>query len=126
MNAIVHNRRLSFHRLFLVGIAAGLPFAAQAGEPASEPTRAQPTVISVVVSYSDLNLADPVGARTLYSRLKRAAGKACGNRPSPPELRAAKEYLDCYDLALTKAVNRVDSQQLYALHAGRGRQKTLG
>jgi len=125
MNTIVHNLRLSFGRMLLIGIAAGLPIAAQAGEPASEPTRTQPIEISIVVSYADLDLTNPVGARTLYARLKRAAGKACGNRPSPLELRAAKEYLDCYNLALTKAVNRVNSQQLYALHAERGRKTTL-
>jgi len=126
MNTIVHNLRRSFGRMLLIGIAAGLPFAAQAGDPTSEPTRPQPTGISVVVSYADLNLADPAGARTLYARLKRAAGKACGNQPSPLELSASSAYRDCYDRTLNKAVSRVNSQQLYALHAERGRQKTLG
>lgn len=126
MNTIVHNLKRSFGRMLLISIAAGLPFAAQAGEPASEPTRAQATSISVVVSYADLNLADPAGARTLYARLKRAASKACGNQPSPLELSASVAYRDCYDPTLSKAVNRVNSQQLYALHAERGRQKTLG
>ncbi len=122
MNTIVHNRRFSFGRMLLIGIAAALPFAAQAGEPA----RAQTTDISIVVSYADLDLTGEAGARTLYARLKRAAGKACGNRPSPLDLRAFREYQDCYDLALNKAVKRVDSKQLYALHAKHDRQATLG
>lgn len=121
MNTIVHNRRLSIGRMLLVGIAAVLPFAVQAGEPA----RAQLAVNSVVVSYADLNLSEEAGARTLYARLKRAAQQACGHRPPPVELKASRAYQDCYESALTKAVNRVDSQQLYALHAGRGRQTTV-
>jgi UrcA family protein len=121
MNIIVYNRRSFVGRMLLVGIAAGLPFAAQAGEPA-----AQSPGISVVVSYTDLNLSDPAGARTLYARLKRAAAKACGNRPPPIELRASMEYQDCYNLALNKAVKRVDSKQLYALHAEHARQSTVG
>lgn len=122
MNTIAHIRRFSFGRLLLIGIAVGLPFAAQAGEPA----RAEPTGVDIVVNYADLDLSEPDGARTLYARLKRAAGKACGHRPSPLELREFRAFQDCYDSALTKAVQRVDSKQLYALHSGRGRQATMG
>jgi UrcA family protein len=121
MNTIVRNRRFLFSRMLLLGIAAVLPFAAQAGEPA----RAQLTVNSVVVNYADLDLSEQAGARTLYARLKRASAKACGHRPPPIELKASRAYQDCYDLALNKAVKRVDSQQLYALHAERGRQTTV-
>jgi len=122
MNTIVHNRRLSFSRMLLVGIAAGLSLAVQAGEPA----RAQHIDSSVAVSYADLNLADPAGARTLYARLKRAAGKVCGNQPSPLDLSASMAYQDCYDSALDKAVKRVGSKQLYALHAERERHTMQG
>ena len=122
MNTIVHNRRFSFGRMLLVSIAAGLPFLAQAGEPA----RAQLTVSTIVVSYADLDLSEQAGARTLYARLKRASAKACGHRPPPIELKASRAYQGCYESALTKAVKRVDSQQLYALHAEHGRQTTAG
>ncbi len=122
MNTIVLNRRLSFGRMLLVSIAAGLPFAAQAGEP----TRAQPPGSSVVVSYADLDLSEQAGASTLYARLKRASAKACGHQPPPIELKASRAYQDCYNLALNKAVDRVNSQQLYALHAKLGRQTTVG
>jgi len=122
MNIIPHYLRLSFGRMLVIGIAAGLPFAAQAGEPAG----AKRIESSVVVSYADLDLANPAGARTLYARLKRASAKACGHQPPPLSLRAAKEYQDCYGSALNKAVKRVNSQQLYALHAEQERQMTLG
>ncbi|HET6566233.1 MAG TPA: UrcA family protein [Xanthomonadales bacterium] len=122
MNAIVHNRRLSFGRMLLLGIAAALPLATQAGEPASS----QLTVSSVVVSYADLDLNNPAGARTLYARLNQAAKKVCGHRPPPMELHALKLYQSCFDSTLNKAVKRVDSQQLYALHAERSRQSTVG
>jgi len=122
MNTIVHHRRPSFrHMLLLVGIAITLPFAVQAGEPAPAHT----VDMGVVVNYADLNLTDPAGARTLYARLKRAAEKVCGNRPSQMELRASMAYQDCTDNALNKAVDRVNSQQLYALHAKRGRQDAV-
>ena len=122
MNTIVHHRKFSFGRMLLIGIAAGLPIASQAGEPVS----AKHIESNVVVSYADLDLSDPAGARTLYARLKRAAGKACGHQPPPLDLRASKEYQDCFESALTKAVKRVDSQQLYALHAEHSRPETLG
>jgi UrcA family protein len=121
MNTIVHNRKLSFGRMLLIGIAAGLPFVTQAGEP----TREYRISSSIVVSYADLDLSEPAGAHTLYARLKMAARKVCGHRPPPMELHASMAYRDCYDSALNKAVRRVDSQQLYALHAMRGRQTTV-
>jgi UrcA family protein len=118
MNAVVHNRRLTFRRMFLVCIAAGLPIAIQAGEPAR--VEVDGTRVSIVVSYADLNLSERAGASTLYARLKRASGKVCGNKPSPLEVRAFRSYQVCFDNTLNKAVDRVNSQQLYALHAERG------
>jgi UrcA family protein len=153
MNTINHHRRFLFVHIFLVGIAAALPFAAlaaeltnelaaeltnelaaelttelaneAASEPASETTRSLRINNSVIVNFTDLDLNDPAGARTLYARLKMAARKVCGYQPPPVELRDLKEYQDCFDHALSKAVKRVDSQQLYALHAER-RKTTVG
>lgn len=122
MNTIVHKRRFPLHRMLLAGIAICLPLAAQAGEPAG----GNLITSSLAVSYSDLDLSDPAGARTLYARLKRASAEVCGHQPSPLEPSAWKEYQDCYNLALNIAVERVNSQQLYALHGGRRRQTTAG
>ena len=130
MNTIVRNLKLSFGRMILVGIAAALPFVTQASEPASNPsteqTRSLRVASSIEVNYSDLDLADPAGASTLYARLKMAARMVCGYRPPPLGISAAREYRDCYESALTKAVNRVNNRQLYALHAEHGRKTTVG
>ncbi len=130
MNTVVRNCKLSFGRMILVGFVAALPFVTQASEPASklptEPMRSLRMANSVEVSYTDLDLADPASASTLYARLRMAARKVCGHRPPPLGISAAKEYRDCYESALTKAVNRVDNRQLYALHAVRARKATLG
>lgn len=122
MNTIVHYRKLALGRMLLIGIAVALPIATQAAEPATS-LRINS---SIVVDYADLDLNDAAGARTLYARLKMAAKKVCGHRPPPVELQASMAYQDCYDSALTKAVKRVNSKQLYALHAERGRQTTVG
>lgn len=121
MNANAHTRRLSIGRMLLIGIAAGLPLATQAGEPA----KSLLINSSIVVSYADLDLNEPAGAHTLYTRLKQAAKKVCGHRPPPMDLDASKAYQDCFQSALNKAVKRVNSQQLYALHAKQGRQETV-
>jgi UrcA family protein len=100
-------------KALLVGIA-GLCFAlsAQAGDDAAPGTiRTQ-----VVVTFDDLNQASPAGARTLYARLKSAAQQACGNRPDGRDLQGYMDYQACYDKALDKAVRKVDSAQLQALH----------
>lgn len=134
MNTIVRNPKLSFGRMILVGIAAALPFVTQASESASEPgsnpsnetTRSLRMASSIEVSYTDLDLADPAAASTLYARLKMASRKVCGHRPPPLGISAVREYRDCYESTLTKAVNRVNNRQLYALHAEHGRKTTMG
>ncbi len=130
MNTIVRNPKLSFGRMILVGIAAALPFVTQASEPASnppnEPTRLLRIASSIEVSYTDLDLADPAAASTLYARLKMASRKVCGHRPPPLGISAVREYRDCYESTLTNAVNRVNNRQLYALHAEHGRKTTMG
>jgi UrcA family protein len=123
MNTKVHNRRLSAGRMLLISIAAALPFATQAGEPSR--VEVDGSRVSVVVNYADLNLTERAGASTLYARLKRAAEKVCGQKPAPLELRASAAYGDCFESTLNKAVERVDSQQLYALHAEQGGQATV-
>ena len=96
-----------------IGIAS-LCFAlsAQAGDGmAGDAVRTQ-----VPVSYDDLNLSNPAGARTLYARLKSAADEACGGRPSWRDLQGYRNYQSCYESALNKAVSKVNSGQLQALH----------
>jgi UrcA family protein len=100
-------------KALLVGIAS-LCFAlsAQAGDGVATGTVRN----QVPVSYDDLNLTNTAGARTLYARLKAAADRACGNRPSGRDLQEYLNFQSCYDSALDKAVRKVNSGQLQALH----------
>ena len=109
-------------RTLLLAIASGLSLAAQAGET---PHPDQVTT-SVRVSYADLDIADAAGARTLYARIKSAAREACGPEPAVLDLRDAAGYNACYEQAVAKAVNRVGSEQLQALHAARSGKSRAG
>lgn len=122
MTPTVPNRKLAAVRTLLVGLAASASLAAQAGEPA-QPSE---VVTRVTVGYADLDLAAPDGARTLYSRLRAAAHEACGPAPLVREHREWADYRACYDRALNEAVRKVDSQQLYALHAERTGRSAVG
>lgn len=115
MKFIAQDRRHMFVRTLLLGVAAGLSLGAQAGETSLAPRVSH----SVVVSYADLDLAEADGARKLYARLKAAARQVCGPVPSVREHRETADYQACHARALSKAVNRIGSQQLYALHAAR-------
>ena len=106
-------RKQVLTRTLLLGIASGLSLAAHAGE-AQHPKE---VTTSVKVSYADLDISHAAGARTLYARIKSAAREACGPEPAVLDLRDAAGYNACYEQAVAKAVNRVGSEQLHALHA---------
>ena len=95
--------------------------AAQAGDAAT----AGPSYRSVVVSYSDLDLDGVAGNKVLYARLSAAAERACGMEPSSRDLRRRSQYRTCYDSALDRAVDKIGSRELQALHRT-GAAHTLG
>ena len=115
MNTTATRRKQLLARTLLLGIASGLSLAAHAGE-AQHPNQ---VTTRVKVSYADLDLSEAAGAQTLYARIKSAAREACGPEPAILDLRDAAAYNACYDQAVAKAVNRVGSEQLNALHAAR-------
>jgi UrcA family protein len=92
---------------------AGFATTAQAGDPAG----AKPHYDSVVVQYSDLDLNGVAGNKVLYARLSAAAERACGNDPHARDLQRRMQYRACYDSALNRAVDKVGSRELQALHA---------
>jgi len=100
-------------RTLLLGIASGLSLAAHAGDT----RHPNEVTTSVKVSYADLDISHATGARTLYGRIKAAAREACGPEPAVLDLRDAAGHNACYEQAVAKAVNRVGSEQLHALHA---------
>jgi UrcA family protein len=122
MNFIAQDRRHLFVRTLLLGVAAGLSLGAQAGETSPAPRVSH----SVVVSYADLDLTGPDGARKLYARLRAAAREVCGPVPSVREHRETADYQACHERALSKVVNRIGSEQLYAVHAQRSRAASAG
>ena len=92
---------------------AGVTTTAQAGDAA----RANPRYDSVIVKYSDLDLSSAAGARALFARLSAAAESACGNAPGTRDLQRQAQFRACYESALQRAVDKVGSRELQALHA---------
>jgi UrcA family protein len=115
MNATAKRRQQVLTRTLLLGIASGLSLGAHAGE-SQHPNE---VTTSVKVSYADLDISGAAGARTLYARIEAAAREACGPEPAVLDLRDAAAYGACYEQAVAKAVNRVGSDQLHALHSAR-------
>jgi UrcA family protein len=122
MNGPTTRRKQVLTRTLVLGVASGLSLAAHAGEAP------HPNVVntSVKVSYADLDISHAAGARTLYARIKSAAREACGSEPAVLDLRDAAGYSACYEQAVAKAVNRVGSEQLHALHAAQSGKSRAG
>lgn len=98
--------------LLATAATLGLAAAAQAGEAGRAPGHH----VSVVVDYSDLDLASSAGNRTLYARLSAAAARACGSTPPMQDLRQRAAYYECYESTMSSAVDAVGSRELQALH----------
>ena len=87
---------------------------------AALPSLAAPPVYekSIIVRYSDLDLARAEGARTLYGRIQNAARRAC----SPEEYgiySLRQNYRACVTKAVREAVGKVNKPTLTALHQAR-------
>src|SRR5262245_3548933 len=69
----------------------------------------------ITISYAELDLSKPAGARVLYQRIERAALEVCNNFAEPfSEMRAKKS--SCFEDAVANAVTDVNREQLYAIH----------
>jgi UrcA family protein len=128
-NTIV--RRLSMNastspriiRHVLAGLAiVCVSLSAQAGGP----VHPGPTANTVIVDYSDLDLTDAGGIKTLYARLQYAAERACGGEPTVREMWAKQIYRQCFERALNDAVLNIDDATLRALHDNANRRSTVG
>lgn len=113
MNAFATTRRHTLVRTVLLGLAGGLSLGAHAGEA----QRSTEVTTSVAVSYADLDIASAAGAKTLYARIRSAARKVCGPEPSGLDLHGMAAYDACFQGAVSRAVHRVGSDRLQALHA---------
>lgn len=96
----------------MIAMAATTGFAAtaQAGEASANHYE------SVVVSYSDLDLNSAAGNKALYARLSSAAERACGRTPSTRDLELKAQYRSCVENKLNRAVDKIGSNEMQALH----------
>ena len=122
MNATATRRKQVLGRTLLLGITGGLSLGAHAGET----RHPNEVTTSVRVSYADLDISGAAGAQTLYARIKSAAREACGPEPAVLDLRDAAGYNACYEQAVAKAVHRVGSDRLQALHAAQSGKSRAG
>jgi len=91
---------------------AGIASTAQADDAGQSSARYD----SVVVKYSDLDLDSAAGTKALFARLSAAAERACGNAPHARDLQRQAQFRACYDRALNRAVDKIGSRELQALH----------
>jgi UrcA family protein len=68
------------------------------------------------VSYADLDISKPAGAKVLYRRIEAAAEQVCGNE-GRRNLSAMTRDRACIDEAVATAVARVNSVALRDLHS---------
>lgn len=73
---------------------------------------------TVRVSYHDLDIHSPGGAKALYARLKRASTTACGvdSYVVLGSIERVMESKQCYRETLDRFVQRIDSETLDRLH----------
>jgi UrcA family protein len=75
----------------------------------------------ITVKYGDLNLSNPQGAATLYSRIQAAAKDGCWQFEGPG-IQATLQYNGCVDEGIVGAVTQVNNPALsavYSAHAGK-------
>ncbi len=100
--------------IFAALLVVALPSLSMAASPS------QFEKVKIQVSYSDLNIHSEAGARVLYSRVERAAEKACSVAPLR-ELGSARRVArskECFDHLVEKVVRKIDSDALQKIHAG--------
>jgi UrcA family protein len=74
-----------------------------------------PSIVTTVVSFTDLNLNSEAGAKTLHGRLRGAANKVCSGLEGGA-LRLAYKWRTCVDDALARAVEQIDQPMLTSYH----------
>jgi UrcA family protein len=106
MNTTIQNTARAAAILLCVAIAmCTLQVTAQAAGDALPSKR---------VSYADLDISKPAGAKVLYSRIVAAAKQVCA-QGGYKDLGAMQRVSGCVDRAINNAVKDVDSPALSAL-----------
>lgn len=111
--------RYRFNPLWVCGLAA--LFVSLAGTQAfGGPLPEKP--YSVKVTYDVRDLATDRGTEAIYKKLKKAARRVCFATSEPWDGARTRHYWQCYEAALARAVNDVDSKTLTAFHQGQDKQ----
>lgn len=102
-------------------IAAGI-FSAVACSFAAAGTASDLTEThSKVVQYGDLNLANPQGAASLYTRIVAAAHEVC-DFPGDRSLQSQMIAKNCVHNAVADTVTRLGRSQLIAIYNAKNRE----
>jgi UrcA family protein len=81
---------------------------------------------SIKVQYNPLALTTHAGTQNLYGKIKIAARRVCSMTSEPWDLARTRHFWQCYNTALAKAVDDVNSKNLTALHQLGSKQKHRG
>lgn len=73
------------------------------------------TKLKETVSYRDLNIANPEGAKLLYARIEHAADYVCGYDLQSYGTGMDTNFQNCKIRAIAQAVGRIDKPELTAV-----------
>lgn len=104
-------------------IASVVTFAGLMGSGIANADSTQ--VLSKTVTYDGRTLNSEQGARTLYARIRSAAGEVCSQYESP-ELSRRAIWQSCLHNAVDSAVLKVNSPMVSAMHNGSMLRATAG
>jgi UrcA family protein len=100
---------------FALGASVLALVAAPAASVSAQPEQSP----SVTVKYSDLNISNREGARTVYRRIESTARNLCGDEPDIHDVGALHSWRACVNTSVDNAVGRLDAPMVTALNGGR-------
>jgi UrcA family protein len=101
------------HTFRVIALSLLAASALAASTPASAQSPSDP--VRVTVSYGDLNIDRPKGAKVLIHRIQTAANLACGGAPDARVLAEQANFDACRRRAIATAVTAVGSPTLSAM-----------
>lgn len=97
--------------------ALGAAVLALAAVPLPAPAQDASTQTEVV-SFADLNLNSPEGAKAMFYRITSTAKRLCGDEPDVGEIVGFSAWRICVKDAINGAVGRLDAPLVTALNGG--------
>ncbi|MES1198706.1 MAG: UrcA family protein [Pseudomonadota bacterium] len=101
-------------RSLLIALAAAATLSFASTAPASADTGH----FSQVVSYGDLNVSSPDGARVLLARINRAAENVCQLSYAPQPLSFRQDQEECVRTTVSQTVARLHMPTVVAMYEG--------